>query len=258
MADLLPIIYRENNFGVKAIPEQNNQENPIVFLTWWTIGLLLKHMMNKTEMNYTLKHLKLMNLPGELYARKNSHDNITYQMLLKKTLKLEVKPDLNKICKEIGWFRLPDLIFYGRLSESFITRLICFILMPITFLQMYVSATSKGKVRPAYIEDKRFLWWHRRKKLIEIENTGNIIIKTWKFKDDAVKQTKHMQNDGKHIVLFKLLILNNKLMNKIFDKIYVKKYGQNYIYRVLYTYFGKSHPAADVYKGINNFLLLDR
>lgn len=254
MAELLPLQYRENNFGIRAIPHQIGGENPIVFLTWWIIGLSLTKKINDRELLYAKKHIDLCGLPGGLYGPKNSHDNITYLLVLKKFLGLPIEVNLRKIHKEIGFWRIADLLFYGLFSNNILTRCISYILSPVILLQMLTSVLKQYKVRPAYIEHKRFLWWHKKKDLISEETHNNVIVKTWELKDGTIKTTRYMQNDGKHIVLFKLFILNNKLLNKIFSKLYKKRYGQNYIYKVLYTYFGTSHPSADVWKDYGDFL----
>ena len=67
----------------------------------------------------------------------------------------------------------------------------------------------------------------------ETTNNGLVTLKTWRTYKKEVKQTRHMQNDGKHIALFKMFVLKNfsfsfYLGSFICRFILKKKFGKNY------------------------------
>ena len=259
--DHLPKEYIDASFGIKPAPNQDSFNN-IIYSTWYIFARKLKGQLTEKDVLLYKRHLILNEDKHGLYAPKNSHDNITYKILGSKILGLNMHKNMNYVqtIKDIGFYRIWDVIMYAYFyGNSFVKLLLTpFLILPA--LQMIEAVGNEGKVRPDWYEENgsgRLKWWFKAKKLIKLEQTPNKIIKTWKLPNGDIKNTYHMQNDGKHLSIFKLYILKEesfifKITAKICDKLLLKEYGENYTYKVIKRYFDdQNHPLIKEWEDVN-------
>lgn len=258
--DHLPSEYIDSSYGIKPAPNQDSFNN-IIYSTWYIFARKYKGELTQKDIELYKKHLDVNADSNGLYAPKNSHDNITYKILGSKLLGLEYHKNMSYFAtiKEIGFYRIWDVIMYAYLYGN---KLVKFLLAPflvLPALQMIEAISNEGKVRPDWFEENgsgRLKWWFKGKKLLRLEHTPNKVIKTWQMPNGDVKYTYHMQNDGKHISIFKLYILKEEsfifnLTAKICDKILLKKYGENYTHKVIKRYFDdQKHPLIKEWENV--------
>lgn len=264
----LPQYYLDENKGVRPAPYQESFNN-IIYTYWYYQGQKLNKNCDSVDIAQLQNYVNKTQDKDGLYKPKASHDNMSYLLIAKETLDIKIKkPKLLKTIKHIGWYRVWDVVLYTYLLGNPFLRFLAFLFLPITCLQLIQSVASKGKIRPSLFDSNkpRWKWWFLPKKMLVEESEAKIegksirvvYYKTWNGKIKAVRK---MQNDGKHLALFKLYAFKDrnfmlKLTAKICDKIYKKKYGDQYPYKIIKKYFlDKNHPDIEVWSKVNENLL---
>jgi hypothetical protein len=255
---ILPKSYVDSTSGVRPGYKQESFNN-IVFLTWYLIARKQQKTLDDKDLYALKRHIDLNNDKDGLYIPKNSHDNVTYKMILSKVFGLNVTEDMNffSAIKQIGFFRIWDVITYGSVFGPKLLRPLFKLFLFIPALQMVHAAKVPidGKVRPKWIDGKhsRIFWWFF-KTLEKEEKTPTQTIKHWITMWGSTHVSRHMQNDGKHITVFRLYALRNefgifKRTAKKVRKIYIEKYGEDYVYEILNNYFqDRNHPLIPMWK----------
>jgi hypothetical protein len=262
MNDLLdlPDIYVTPEYGVSNDPiKYYTGENAIVFTAWYHLGRDIKGVFNLKDTEAMNIFLEASKDEHGLYARKNSHDNITYKMLLSKHFNLGLEDEMSSLeaIKSVG-LRVWDMILYFRFFGPKYLRWLAMPLMFIPALQAIHSAYVQGKIRPAW--ERRWWWWHFPKKEIKREYIRNFHCITWENFKGEHHRLCYYQNDGKHLSLFKSFVLKKFslsfwIASKIIKKIYLDRYGEDYGYVILHNYFGAVYrPVTDMYREHGDFL----
>lgn len=263
---ILPKAYLDKTMGVRHAPNASGFNN-VVYSTWYHIGRMRQGTFSYSDLDALTTHLELNNDENGLYKPKNSHDNVTYKMILSKVFSLDYldKMSFFKAIKEIGIFRIWDVITYGAVFGPKVLRPIFRVLLFIPALQMVHSCYVKGKVRPKWFDSNdprqsRWKWWFKSKTLVREDQDGSVTYKTWKLKNGERKITIHLQNDGKHLAIFRLFALKNsffmfRLAAKICRKILISRFGEDYTYQIIKNYFkDKKHPVIAMWKGHGDIL----
>lgn len=260
---ILPQVYVDKTKGVRPGPNMQSFNN-IIYTAWYHIARKEQGNINSADMDALHKHLSLNDTPEGLYAPKNSHDNITYKLILSKAFKLNLEPHMSfsRAIKDIGIFRIWDVITYGAIFGPKLLRPLFRMLLFIPALQMIQSVYAEGKVRPMMFEKNigRWKWWFG-KKLIkeEFSEPMQITYKHWMCRDGQERVSRHMQNDGKHLAVFRLYAFKDffwfKIANKICKRRFIKTYGQDYTYGIVNRYFrDRKHPLIAMWKGHGDIL----
>jgi hypothetical protein len=259
----LPKGYVDETGGVRPGFKEASFNN-VVFLTWYMVVRDIQGTLNQTDLDSMHKHLELNNDEYGLYKPKNSHDNVSYKMILSEYFGLNLTEDMNflKAIKDIGMFRLWDVIMYGSVFGPRLLRPLFRLFLFIPALQMLqaIWVPVDGKVRPKWVDGKnsRILWWFT-KDLISVEETEVRKFKSWNT-PFGVKVSSHMQNDGKHLAVFRLLAFKDRfwifrLTAKIARKKLIKMYGEDYTYGIIFRYFlDRKHPLIKMWKGYGDVL----
>jgi hypothetical protein len=266
---ILPSEYVDETCGVRPAPNHPSFNN-VIFSAWYHFARDKQGKFNKHDLDAMLKHLNDNDDGNGLYKPKNSHDNLTYKMLMSKHFELgmEDKMSFSKAAWSIGLYRVWDVITYGAVFGPKPLRPLFGLLMIIPAVQSLISLLIGSKIRPQLFEPKssqqpsRFPWWFRKKKLIdEMEiHDGLVTIKTWLDYKGQKRVTRHMQNDGTHLAVFRLAILKKdflvcRIAAKIAKKILIKRYGNDYVYGIINKYFrDRKHPVIDMWKGYGDIL----
>jgi hypothetical protein len=261
---ILPNKYLDKTSGVRPAPMEPSFNN-IIYTAWYHIARKEQGNFSQADMVALEKHIALNQDPDGLYKPKNSHDNITYKIILSKVFKLDCEPHMNFLAavKSIGFFRIWDVITYGAVFGPKYLRWFFRILLFIPALQMIQAVHNKGKIRPTLFDKGvgRFPWWFLPKKLIKEEfvEANQITYKYWDCYDGEERVTRHMQNDGKHLAVFRLYAFKDffwfKLANKVCKKMLIKRYGQDYTYGIVNRYFrDRKHPLIAMWKGHGDIL----
>lgn len=264
----LPIEYIDDTFGVKPGKDQDSFNN-IVYAAWYHLARAEKGTFSETDHDSLVAHLALNNDEHGLYKPKNSHDNISYKIILNEVFKLKFDKKMSyfRAILDIGLFRIWDVILYwfifGPKGFRWMARPFLFIVG----LQMIEAAYKKDKIRPKIFDAKdpanqRFPWWYLPKKQVgKGEGLGGVYIyKYWKDYRGNERTTRHMQNDGKHLLIFKLYAFQHKSLTlritaKICRKILTSRYGTDYTYGVLNRYFlDREHPVPPMWKNTGDIL----
>ena len=258
----IPQEYLDSTTGIKPAPTQESFNN-IVYSTQNLIGHVLKASLDNEIIGYYDNHIQQNNTPEGLYNPKNSHDNITYKLLGSKVLNrgYEKNMSLLKACIDIGP-RPYDWILYAYLMGSPIVRFIAQFFLFIPALQCVDGIFSAGKIRPKMFDKNipRYKWWFLKKEFVQVKVFATYNLMEWIDYKGNKQFTRHMMNDGKHICLFKLLILKKE--SKVFAFIanichnnLVKRFGDEYGYVIMKKYFeDQNHPNIELYKGIKDIL----
>lgn len=261
---ILPKVYLDETCGVRPGPNQASFNN-IVYTVWYMLARKKQHTINNNDLAALIKHIQENTDEYGLYKPKNSHDNITYKLIASKIFHLNSTTNMNffKAIKEIGIYRIWDVIFYGTIFGPKLLRPVFRLFMFIPALQMIEACYSEGKIRPKWFgdgENSRIKWWFKKKKLIAEKHDELRSYYTWQVKNDKNRTSIHMQNDGKHLAVFRLCAFQDdflvlKLAAKICKKILIKKYGHDYTYRIIYNYFlDRKHPLIAMWKGYGDIL----
>lgn len=263
---ILPKSYLDDTMGVRPGPEQGSFNN-VIFSYWYTVARKEQGKLNNPDLDALKIHLELNDDGYGLYKPKNSHDNITYKMLAQKTFKIGSTDDMNfwKAIKDIGFFRIWDVIIYGAVFGPKLLRPLFKLFLFIPCMQIVDAIKKKEKIRPSWYDkndfkNSRILWWFRKRELINEEPHGPTMLKDWKLSNGEVRRSAHMQNDGKHIALFKLYELRKEF--PIFErcaqkcrKLLIDRYGKDYGYEIVNNYFmDRKHPVIAMWKGHGDIL----
>lgn len=254
--------YFDSTYGLRPGPNVESFNN-VVYSTQYIIGNTYKASLdNDILLEYEYHITKNADSYG-LYIPKNSHDNLTYKIIGSKFLGKDYHKSMNlkAACKGIG-FRLWDWILYAFWLGSPLVRFTASLFLWIPALQAIESFTKKEKIRPTMFDKNlpRWKWWFRSKKLTHVQEYPTYVINEWEDYSGSRRYTRHMMNDGKHIWLFKLLILRKEsrlfaLVAKVCDNYFVKRYGEEYAYVIMRSYFqDQNHPNIDLFKGIKRIL----
>lgn len=259
----MPKEYFDSNYGVKPHPDVESFNN-IVYLLYYIRNRMLRKKLTNQDLTMVNYHLKATRDQNGLYKPKNSHDNLTAKMLLSETLSIPNDMKYSAIFKNLSMLLRPwDLITYGVVFGPKIVRILLRPLLIIPALQMIQSCATAGKVRPKLIEkndlkSSRILWMFF-KKLDKVEETELITYKHYKT-PFGPKVERHMQNDGKHLTIFRLNILKDKFFEfkicaKICRYILRKQLGDNYGYEVVNRHFSnRQHPLIGMYRDYGDLL----
>ena len=263
----LPKEYIDETYGVRSAANAPGFNN-IVFTAWYHV--YKKHNKNMTTDDFSslVAHLKLNNDEYGLYKPKNSHDNITYKMILVELFGLQKDNDMSFIqaSKDAGFYRIGDIITYGYSFGPKLLKPLFGLLLFIPALMMIEAVYNEGKVRPHLIEsdssDSRFPWWFLPKTLVKEYSAVNDtqIHKEWKDYKGRTRITRHMQNDGKHLAIFRLYALKDKslvfkLTSRICRSILIKRYGENYTSEIIKNYFiDRNHPLIKLWENNGDIL----
>jgi hypothetical protein len=260
---ILPKAYVDETGGVRPGPNQGSFNN-IIYSTWYTIARKEQGSLTASDTDALIKHLALNDTEDGLYKPKNSHDNLTYKVIASKIFGLDVTDDMSflKAIKDIGFYRFWDVITYGAVFGPKLLRPLFSILLFIPALQMIHGVHSEGKIRPTHFEKGGlFPWWFRSKALVKEEfNEGNqVTYKTWTDYKGRTQVTRHMQNDGKHLAVFRLYALKDffwfKLCNKVVKKMLIARYGEDYTFEIINKYFrDRKHPLIKMWEGHGDIL----
>lgn len=261
---ILPKSYLDETCGVRPGANQESFNN-IIYTIWYMIARVRQGNLDKSDMDALIKHINLNTDEHGLYTPKNSHDNITYKIIASKVFHLNRSPKMNfwQAIKQIGIYRAWDVITYGAIFGPKILKPFFYLLLWIPSLQMIQACASGKKIRPDWINDgkhSRILWWWRRKKLIRIDEAPTVIYKTWELYGGGEMQSRHMQNDGTHLSVFRLYALKDefkifKLTAKICRSIMIRRYGKDYTYEIINKYFrDRNHPVIPMWKGHGDIL----
>lgn len=253
--------YWDNTGGLRPGPNVESFNN-VVYSTQYVIGRKIKNQLSDQDIDLYTTHMSLTEDENGLYKPKNSHDNITYKIVGLDALNLTTERPMNLLRAVIDIGPRPwDWILYSWVFGGKITRFIASFLLFIPCLQILQAVNKKEKIRPK-LWDNRWKWWYLPKTLLQVDERPTQTIKTWETKYmDELQRTRHMQNDGKHIALFKLYYGKDKswqfkLTAKLAHKIFVSRYGEEYVHGVMKRYYmDQKHPNIEVYKGIKDFLL---
>jgi len=264
---ILPQKYLDKTYGVRPAPDQDSFNN-VVFSTWYHIARKEQGNFSSADFTALIKHIEMNRDIFGLYQPKHSHDNITYMLILSEVFNLNLTPRMNffRAIWDIGIFRFWDVITYGAIFGPKLLRPLFRLFLWIPALQMIESAAKERKIRPKLIEKKkeesRFPWWFLPKKLLKTapDKSGIVTLKEWEDYKGRKRTTRHMQNDGKHITLFRLYAFKDKfwtfkIVSKICRKIYISKFGEDYTYEVINNYFmDRNHPVIAMWKGHGDIL----
>ena len=260
---ILPNKYVDKTQGVRPGPNMQSFNN-IIYTAWYHIARKEQGTMDEKDRASLEKHIVLNTDEYGLYKPKNSHDNITYKLILSKVFKLDCEPHMSfsQAIKDIGFYRIWDVITYGAIFGPKLLRPLFSMLLFIPALQMIQAVHSEGKIRPMMFEPNigRWKWWFG-KKFVKEEFDPNVQItyKHWLCRDGDIRVSRHMQNDGKHLAVFRLYAFKDlfwfKLANKVCKKMLVKRYGQDYTYEIVNRYFrDRKHPLISMWKGYGDIL----
>ena len=260
----IPKEYIDETYGIKPAPNTDSFNN-IIFLAWYMIARKQNGDFDNVDFDSMLKHLELNDDGNGLYEPKNSHDNVTYKLVLDKVFSLDQKKNMDffTAVKDVGLFRIWDIILYGHLFGPTLLKPLFSLLMFIPALQAIEATYNDGKVRPKWFGDgkiSRYKWWFKRKKLVKEEFRNQITYKTWELKDGSQMTSRHMQNDGKHLAIFKLFAFRDKslafrIASKICRSMFIARYGEDYTYEILKNYFiDQNHPVPPLWKGHGDLL----
>ncbi len=265
--DHYPKSYVDETKGLRPGPEQGSFNN-VIYSTWYIFARKLKGQLTERDLEYYNAHIDLNNDQYGLYKPKNSHDNITYKAVGSLFLNDGKHKQMSFIqtVKSIGFYRIWDVITYAFMYSDKLVRLLLTPFLVIPALQMIEAVANEGKVRPDWIEsgDKKHLgrlkWWFSGKRLTKLEILSNKIVKHWVLPNGEVRHSYHMQNDGKHLAIFKLYVLRDKsfifdIAARICDSIFRKRYGEDYTYQVIKRYFDdQNHPLIKEWERIDGIL----
>ena len=259
----LPKEYIDETYGVRPAPNQPSFNN-IIYLAWYIIARKILGKLSQYDLDAMNKHLELNNDKYNLYKPKNSHDNITYKMIL-----LVLFGDINKANMSFSealketFFRPWDFITYGSVFGPKLLRPFFWLFLWIPVLQMIHACWTEGKVRPKWFGDgelSRWRWWLKAE-LVKIEETDIITYKHWKLPNGEIRISRHMQNDGKHLAIFRLYALKNnlppfKICARICRHILMKRYGKDYASKIVENYFiDRNHPLIFMWSKIDGDIL---
>ena len=252
--------------GVRPGPNQSSFNN-IVFSYWYHVARTQQGQFNQQDLDALKKHINDNKDEHGLYAPKNSHDNITYLMLSKKSFHIGSTDDMDfwTAIKEMGVFRIWDVITYGAVFGPKYLRWFFRLFLFIPCWQMVSAIKSEGKTRPKWFEfDRphysRILWWFKKRELVKEDVQPTITYKTWRLKDGTERVSRHLQNDGKHLAVFRLYGLMNELpaFKKCAQKcrtLLIEKFGPDYTYEIINNYFqDRKHPVIAMWKGHGDIL----
>jgi hypothetical protein len=265
--DHLPKSYIDETYGIRPGPEQGSFNN-VIYSTWYIFARKLKGTLTQKDIDLYKHHLDVNADENGLYSPKNSHDNLTYKVIGSMLLGLDYHKNMSffHTIKHIGFYRVWDVISYAYVYGNSLVKFLLTPFLVIPALQIIEAVSNEGKVRPDWIEsgDKEHLgrlkWWFSGKKLVKLEQTSNKTIKTWKLPNGELRSSFHMQNDGKHLAIFRLYVLREesfifKVTAFICDKIFKAKYGKDYTYKVVQRYFDdQNHPLIKEWEGIDGIL----
>ena len=82
---ILPSEYVDETCGVRPAPNHPSFNN-VIYTAWYLIARERQGKLNKPDIDAMMKHLTENDDRHGLYKPKNSHDNITYKMILSGTL----------------------------------------------------------------------------------------------------------------------------------------------------------------------------
>jgi len=264
---ILPLRYLDDTMGVRPSPNQESFNN-VVYSAWYHIAKLRSNTHTPQDSKALLKHLYLNTNDYGLYAPKHSHDNITYMLILFEVFGIPKLRKMNflRAIKDIGLFRVWDVITYGSLFGPGVLRYFFRLFLFIPALQMVHAALKKDKIRPKLIEKdrsiSRFPWWFLPKKFIRITDESNSVVtfKEWKDYKGTKRITRHMQNDGKHLSVFRLYAFSHKfwifkITSKLVRRILISRYGDDYTYEIINSYFeDRGHPVISLWKNNGDIL----
>lgn len=265
----LPDHYLDKNKGIRPAPYQESFNN-IIYTYWYYQGQKLNKDNDNVDISHIENYIQKTSDKYGMYKPKSSHDNLWYKIIAKRNLGLNtLDPSLGKAIKHAGWWRVWDVILLTYVLGGPFLRLLASLFLWVPCLQFIQSVASEGKIRPSLFDsDKpRWKWWFLPKKLMldesepkmEGDSIRVVYYRTWNGKIKAVRK---MQNDGKHLVLFKLYTLKSenfmlRWVSKICRKIYKRKYGDQYPYMIIKKYFlDKNHPDIDVWSKVKEDILL--
>lgn len=261
---ILPQSYLDETCGVRPAPNQASFNN-IIYSVWYTIARQRQGNLTQDDLNGLFRHIELNTDEYGLYKPKNSHDNVTYKAIAYKLFDSDKMDDMSflEAVKAIGIYRIWDVIFYGALFGPKLLRPLFRLFIFIPALQMVEACYNEGKVKPDWFDgtlNGRIHWWFRRGKLIEEIDDGIRVHKKWSFNGEEARVSVHMQNDGKHLALFKLYTFKDdflafKIAAKVCKKILIKRYGNDYTYGIINKYFlDRKHPVIAMWKGYGDIL----
>ena len=250
--------YLDNTKGLRPAPNEESFNN-IVYSTQYIIGLDVSHSIEVKELDNYFYHLSATNDEHGLYRPKNSHDNITMKLVGSKYFRLRYHKEfsLPQAIKSIG--PRPECILYSFWSNNKLIKLLSKPLLFIVALQCLDGISKSEKVRPEFFE--RLDWMFKDRDLVKVVTNPTFTTKTWRLNDGTIKETRHMQSDGKHLAPFKLFILKNEswLMRQVAiycDKKLTKELGPCYMHEIFKRYYhDQNHPNILLYKNIRNFIM---
>lgn len=261
---ILPKTYIDSTYGVRPGPNQESFNN-IIYSVWYTLARQKQGNLTQDDLDAISKHIALNGDENGLYKPKNSHDNVTYKAIACKLFHLGKMDDMSflEAVKAIGFYRIWDVIFYGALFGPKLLRPIFRLFMFIPALQAIEACYSEGKIKPDWFDgtdNGRINWWFFRQKILKEHDDGIRTHKTWQVYRDEDRTSVHMQNDGKHLALFKLYAFKDdflafRVAAKICKKILKKRYGNDYTYGIIDKYFlDRKHPVIAMWKGYGDIL----
>ena len=252
-----PAEYTDMNGGLRPEPNMESFNN-VVYTTQNVCLKFQKVQLSELdELEYKVYLNKISGKYGE-NLEKNSHDNIFYGLIGRDLVKHRMeKVKLFEALKGTKFIRIWDVIFLCYLLGGKITKKIASKFLWITALQLKQACKSEGKIRPKIYQR---LWWFTPRKLISSEKRGDKVYKRWKTWFGE-KESRHMQNDGKHLACFKLWMFGNRheslrKATKECHKILTERYGPDYVHQILLNYHNDdNHPNIKLSEGVYNFLL---
>ena len=140
---ILPNKYVDKTQGVRPGPNMQSFNN-IIYTAWYHIARKEQGTMDEKDRASLEKHIVLNTDEYGLYKPKNSHDNITYKLILSKVFKLDCEPHMSfsQAIKDIGFYRIWDVITYGAIFGPKLLRPLFSMLLFIPALQMIQEVSS--------------------------------------------------------------------------------------------------------------------
>lgn len=244
--------------GLRPAPKQESFNN-IVYSTQNIIGKITKKELTNDDLDLYIQHVTLNSDVKGLYKPKNSHDNLFYKIIGSRVLSLGYEKNMSLLgALKSVLLRPYDWFMFGYLLGNPVIKAVCKPLLFIPCAVMILSVLKKEKVRPKLWE--RLPYFLHKKKLVKLEKKATRVIKTWRLPDGKEIQTFHMQNDGKHLTLFKLYAFRRDnfmfdITAKICHNLYKKRYGEEYAYHIMKNYFEyQQHPNIELFKNVKDLL----
>jgi len=205
------------------------------------------------------KHLNFTNDEFNGYKPKNSHDNIIWKMACLKALGREEEINTMNYWELAKGKHPRDMILFGFLIKEGFSKLPFLLLMWFPMFEIVRGILNRGKVRPAFWDSLDTLKFRLKASLgfyeeISSEQSPYHIddVSIMYRVDGGNRPVHYMMNDGKHLSLARLYLLNSYIIFKPFIYIckllYKFKLGKRYQSLIFDRFFrSQNHPVQQIY-----------